>query len=98
MIARTSLTKNLDSSGVASLTAAAGVSVLLSTVLFIFVTVKGGVQFYSFASNFVGIGAGLIVAMVAGVMLIASGLLMVASRVQREAVDSTQGVHEALVG
>lgn len=94
----TLLAKAPDTSVVASLTVVAGVSVVLSSVLFIFVSIKSGGSFFTFASNFVGIGVGLIIATVAGVVLIASGLLMLASRLRPEAADSAQGAHEALVG
>jgi hypothetical protein len=94
----TLLAKAPDTSVAAPLTVTAGVTVLLSGVLFVFVATKGGGSFFTFASNFAGVGAGLIIAMVAGVMLIASGLLMLGSRVQPEAADSVQAAPEALVG
>ena len=94
----TLLAKAPDTSVAAPLTVTAGVTVLLSGVLFVFVATKGGGSFFTFASNFAGLGAGLIIAMVAGVMLIASGLLMLGSRVQREPADSAQAAPDALVG
>jgi hypothetical protein len=94
----TLLATAIDTSVADTLTVAAGVTVLLSGVLFVFVATKGGGSFDSFASHFVGVGAGLIIALVAGALLIGSGLLMLGSRVQPEAAYSAQGAPEALVG
>ena len=82
---------------VARVSVAAGVVELIAAGLFIIAIPK------SFSRGLGGtrlsyISAGLPIAMVAGVMLIASGLLMLGSRVRPEPADSVQAAPDALVG
>ncbi len=96
VVVRKSAGKPFANAMVALACVAAGVIEIAAAVLFI----------VSSRKSFIGVGvllrssiaSGLIIAMVAGVMLIASGLLMLGARVRPELAYSAQGASEGLVG
>jgi hypothetical protein len=86
----------LDKRMLAWLTVAAGVAELIGNALFIVTTPK--TEILIGAERIATRGVGLTIAMVAGVVLIASGLLMLISRNRQAPASVERGTADMLVG
>ena len=93
---RTSLGKHLDSRALAGVTVAAGITELLGNLLFVVAAPKTVIAFGG--GQYARRGLGLDIAMVAGVVLIASGLIMVVSRSRRAPASSERDAAPMPVG
>ena len=88
----------LDKRMLAWASVAAGVAELVGNTLFIITAPKTEILIGAERSRFVSRGVGITIAMVAGVLLVASGLLMLISRNRQAPASVERGAADLLAG
>jgi hypothetical protein len=88
----------LDKRMLAWATVAAGVAELVGNTLFIITAPKTEILIGAERSRFVSRGVGITIAMVAGVLLVASGLLMLISRNRQAPASVERGAAHSMAG